>query len=57
MLPRDTIRGWGRVISLKKELVCGVIDNEGFWLSVTDFTTLVVKSAKESDIALWYRFV
>ena len=37
---------------LKKELVCGMIDNEGFWLSVTDFPTLVVKSAKGSDIAL-----
>ena len=36
----------------KKELVCGVIDNEGFWLTVTDFPTLVVKLAKGSDIAL-----
>ena len=51
-LPRDTIRGWGRELSLKKELVCGMIDNEGFWLSVTDFPTLVVKLAKGSDIAL-----
>ena len=37
---------------LLKEVWCGMIDNEGFWLSVTDFPTLVVKSANGSDIAL-----
>ena len=37
---------------MKMELVFGMIDNEGFWLSVIDFLTLVVKSAKGSDIAL-----
>ena len=40
-----------REISLKKKW-SGMIENEGFWLSVTDFPTIVVKSAKGSDIAL-----